>query len=72
MGRMAELDADTEGEFDMVAYLESELQDACDLLSEAHDNGLIYWEPKTERGEAKKADMMARIDRWLMAHGRGL
>lgn len=31
-------------------------------LKDARDNGLIYWEPNTERGHVAKALMLARID----------
>lgn len=31
-------------------------------LTEARDNGLIYWEPRTERGYTAKMQMIARID----------
>ena len=54
---------------DKVSGLESDVIAAGDLLLEACDRGLIYWEPNTERGAAKKADMLARIDRWLTDHG---
>lgn len=31
------------------------------MLREVRDNGLIYWEPNTARGDVRKAEMMARI-----------
>jgi hypothetical protein len=35
------------------------------ILREVQREGLIYWEPNTERGHASKAWMLARIDRLL-------
>lgn len=41
------------------------------LLIEARDKGLIYWEPNTSRGHERKADMLARMDRAIAkAEGR--
>lgn len=37
------------------------------VLRDAKDNGLIYWEPNTERGSVQKALMLARIDAALAA-----
>ena len=34
-------------------------------LRDARANGLIYWEPRTERGHIAKARMLAEIDRVL-------
>ena len=32
------------------------------LLIDARDNGLIYWDPVTERGAIERSKMMSRID----------
>lgn len=39
--------------------------DLLDLLREARSEGLIYWEPQTSAGAARKAQMLAKIDRAL-------
>ncbi len=41
-------------------------------LRDAKDNGLIYWEPNTERGSVQKALMLARIDAALSVQPRAL
>lgn len=41
------------------------LGDLTEALRDARDNGLIYWEPNTERGAVAKANMLAKIDRLL-------
>ena len=33
-----------------------------EALEDARNNGLIYWEPRTERGHVSKAQMLSRID----------
>lgn len=38
-------------------------------LRDAADNGLIYWEPQTDRGHVAKAQMLARIRSLLAKHG---
>ncbi|EPX84759.1 hypothetical protein [Salipiger mucosus] len=38
---------------------------ANNLLREARDQGLIYWEPNTTRGVIAQRDMVARIDRMI-------
>jgi hypothetical protein len=39
--------------------------DLTEMLREVRDEGLIYWEPNTERGHVAKADMIARISRLI-------
>lgn len=34
-------------------------------LEDARDNGLVYWEPNTERGTKRKDAMLARIEKVL-------
>lgn len=41
------------------------MEHAVALLEEAREKGLIYWEPRTQRGHERKADMLARIDAFL-------
>lgn len=41
---------------------EKAIQRTTELLRDARDKGLIYWEPNTDRGAERKADMVARID----------
>lgn len=36
-----------------------------EMLREVRDEGLIYWEPQTERGHATKADMIARLNKLI-------
>lgn len=36
-------------------------------LKDARDNGLIYWEPTTDRGHKKKAEMLKRINAAIAA-----
>jgi hypothetical protein len=38
-----------------------------ELLSEAGNRGLIYWEPQTRHGAVSKAGLMARISAALAA-----
>ena len=45
---------------------EAKLREA---LTDAHNNGLIYWEPNTERGRVTKMQMLARIDAVLAQAG---
>jgi hypothetical protein len=39
--------------------------DLTEMLIEVRDEGLIYWEPNTERGRIAKARMLDRINRVL-------
>lgn len=41
------------------------------LMDEVLNKGLVYWEPKTEPGRVNRADMVARIERYL-TEGREL
>lgn len=36
-------------------------------LKDARDNGLIYWEPSTDRGHKQKAAMLKRINAAIAA-----
>lgn len=36
-----------------------------EMLIEARDKGLIYWEPNTSRGHISKAEMLAKIQHVL-------
>ena len=51
------------------ASLMASAPDLFEALRDARDNGLIYWEPNTERGHATKARMLARIDAALAKAG---
>jgi hypothetical protein len=42
--------------------LTAERDEAVKALTDARENGLIYWEPNTDRGYVAKAQMLARID----------
>lgn len=41
------------------------LEEASALLEEVQYKGLVYWEPKTQRGYERKADMIARIEAFV-------
>lgn len=42
--------------------LNAEIARLREALEDARNNGLIYWEPRTERGYASRAQMLSRID----------
>lgn len=44
------------------AVLQAENVRLREALKDARNNGLIYWEPRTERGHVSKAQMLSRID----------
>ena len=45
----------------LAAALAAEVEQLKVLLTEALEQGLIYWEPQTERGHIAKAGMQSRI-----------
>jgi len=45
--------------------LRARVEELTDALIDARHNGLIYWNPMTERGAVERAAMMARIDKVL-------
>ena len=45
-----------------VEAAESSASQLREALTDARENGLIYWEPNTERGHVQKALMLSRID----------
>jgi len=47
------------------AKLLARVEELTDALIDARHNGLIYWNPMTERGAVERAAMMARIDKVL-------
>jgi hypothetical protein len=47
------------------ANLLARVEELTDALIDARHNGLIYWNPMTERGAVERAAMMARIDKVL-------
>lgn len=44
------------------------LKQACLMLEEVKNAGLVYWEPTTLRGHAAKAMMVARISSFTKLH----
>jgi hypothetical protein len=54
-------------EADLLRSAADEIERLRELLSEAGNRGLIYWEPQTRRGAVSKAGLMARISAALAA-----
>lgn len=54
---------------DELDRLNAEIARLREALKDARNNGLIYWEPRTERGHVSKAQMLSRIDAALAEQG---
>ncbi len=67
-GRLRQMDKRAKAANTRADTLASALAEAVTLLTDVRHNGLIYWEPQSQKGAEQKALMSARLDAFLAKH----